>query len=64
MTPAIACNAFLRKLHVLPFILFLLFPAGEKAKSQVAIRFKDTKGVELYDLTLRRITETRSVAIS
>lgn len=28
-------------------------PSGEKAKSQVAIRFKDTKGVELYDLTLR-----------
>jgi hypothetical protein len=28
---------------------------GEKAKSQVAIRFKDAKGVELYDLTLRKL---------
>eukprot|EP00438_Fugacium_kawagutii_P022319 Skav221790 [mRNA] locus=scaffold4067:104399:111491:- [translate_table: standard] len=30
-------------------------PSGscEKAKSQVAIRFKDAKGIELYDLTLR-----------
>ena len=26
---------------------------GEKAKSHVAIQFKDAKGVELYELTLR-----------
>lgn len=34
---------------------------GEKAKSQVAIRFKDTKGVELYDLTLRQVRRFRRV---
>jgi len=28
-------------------------PPGEKAKSQIAIRFKGQSGVEVYDLTLR-----------
>lgn len=38
--------------------------AGEKAKSQVAIRFKEEKGVELYDLTLRTPPPPKAAADS
>ena len=40
--------------HVSRILAGDLTSPGEKAKSQVAIRFKDAKGVELYDLTLRK----------
>lgn len=39
-------------------------PAGEKTKSQVAIRFKDAKGIELYDLTLRTPPPPKAAAES